>query len=64
MEAYITPERTANAIMQDSRFNGYYLIVEGKKDVKLYGKFINEETIRIKPAFGNEKVKKVLKISG
>lgn len=62
MEAHITPERTANAIMQDSRFNGYYLIVEGKKDVKLYGKFINQNNIRIEPAFGNEKVKKILEI--
>lgn len=62
MEAHITPERTANAIMQDTQFNGYYLIVEGNKDVKLYGKFINESNIKITPAFGNEKVKKVLEI--
>lgn len=62
MEAYITPERTANAIMQDIRFSGYYLIVEGKKDEKLFGKFINKNEVRIKPAFGNEKVKKVIEI--
>lgn len=62
MEAYITPERTANAIMQDTRFAGYYLVVEGQKDVKLYGKFVNSEIIRIRPAFGNEKVKRVLQI--
>lgn len=62
MEAYITPERTANAIMQDSRFTGHYLIVEGKKDEKLYGKFINKDEVRIKPAFGNEKVKRVIEI--
>lgn len=58
----MTAERIANAIMQDSSFKGYYLIVEGKKDFKLYRKFINEKEVSIKPAFGNEKVKKVLQI--
>ncbi len=48
--------------MQDSSFNGYYLLVEGKKDVKLYRKFLNNKEVQIKPAFGNEKVKKVLEI--
>ncbi len=62
MEEYITPERTANAIMQDTNFEGYYLIVEGKKDVKLYSKFVNENGIIVKPAFGNENVKRVLEI--
>lgn len=62
MEAYITPERTANAIMLDSKFAGHYLIVEGKKDLKLYGKFVNLDGFRIKPAFGNAKVKEVLRI--
>ena len=62
MEQYITPERTANAILQDNSFNGYYLVVEGNKDVKLYGKFVNNQDFRIKPAFGNEKVKEVLSI--
>ncbi len=58
----ITPNRIANAIMMDSSFIGYYLIVEGKKDVKLYSKFIVEEKVKIEPAFGLEKVKKVLEI--
>lgn len=62
MEEFITPERIANAIMQDKSFSGYHLLVEGNKDVKLYGKFINYQNIRIKPAFGNEKVKAVLSI--
>ncbi|WP_417785680.1 DUF4435 domain-containing protein [Tenacibaculum sp.] len=62
MEEYITPERTANAILQDNSFKGYYLIVEGNKDIKFYGKFINNQCFRIRPAFGNEKVKKVLNI--
>ena len=62
MEEFITPERTANAILQDNNFEGHYLIVEGDKDIKLYGKFINNQNFRIKPAFGNEKVKEVLRI--
>lgn len=62
MEEFITPERTANAIMQDKSFNGHYLLVEGNKDVKLYGKFINLDNVRIKPAFGNERVKTILSI--
>jgi hypothetical protein len=62
MEAYITPERTANAIMLDSSFTGHYLIVEGKKDLKLYGKFVKFDDFRILPAFGNDKVREVLKI--
>lgn len=62
MESSITPERIANAIMQDSRFCGQYLIVEGKKDSKVYGKFLDKDTIRIKEAFGFLKVLKVLEI--
>jgi hypothetical protein len=62
MEEFITPERTANAIMQDKSFTGHYLFVEGNKDVKLYGKFINHNNVKIKPAFGNEKVKTILSI--
>lgn len=62
MEEFITPERIANAIMQDNRFEGYYLIVEGNKDVKLYSKFIKKDNIRIRPALGNMKVKETLSI--
>lgn len=62
MEQYITPERTANAIMQDSSYHGYYLIVEGKKDHKLYGKFINESEVRIKSAFSKQNVENIMNI--
>lgn len=62
MEEFITPERTANAIMQDKSFKGHYLLVEGNKDVKLYGKFLNTNNVKIKPAFGNERVKSILSI--
>lgn len=62
MEENMNPFRIANAIMQDLTFTGYYIIVEGNKDEKLYGKFIFNKQIRIKPGFGNEKVKEVLRI--
>lgn len=62
MEKDITPERIANSIMQDKSFKGYYFIVEGKKDSKVFSKFVNDEIVRIRPAFGCEKVKRVLSI--
>jgi hypothetical protein len=62
MEEYITPDRIANAIMQDNNFKGYYLIVEGIKDSKLFQKYINHDNFRIREGFGNEKVKQALDI--
>ncbi|GGO08439.1 DUF4435 domain-containing protein [Saccharibacillus kuerlensis] len=61
MIEYITPERIANSIMQDSTFSGYYLIVEGTKDYKLYNKFVTKE-VSIKEAWGCEKVKELIGI--
>ncbi|MED5221960.1 DUF4435 domain-containing protein [Bacillus safensis] len=59
----MTPERTANAIMQDNMFNGTYLIVEGKKDFNLYSKFVDvDNSVEIKQVGGKEKVKSVIKI--
>lgn len=60
MENHIIADRIANAIMMDKSFKGYYLIVEGTKDFKLYSKFTNNSNVRIKEAFGFEKVKLVL----
>ena len=62
MEDYLTPYRTANAIMQNKSFDGYYVIVEGMKDYKVYQKFFNEDEIIIKEAFGKYKVVEVLNI--
>lgn len=62
MERYIEPDRIANAIMMDTTFNGYYLIVEGPKDYKLYSKFINNSNVKIKEAFGFDKVKMALQL--
>lgn len=63
MFEYMTPERTANAIMQDTTFNGTYLIVEGIKDFNLYNKFINiGGAIEIKQVGGKENVIEIIKI--
>ncbi|MDO9305108.1 MAG: DUF4435 domain-containing protein [Sulfuricurvum sp.] len=62
MEEYLTPHRIANSIMQDVAFTGHYLIVEGKKDSNLFGRFINHSNIRIEQAFGKQKVKEILEI--
>lgn len=62
IEEHITTERIANAIMQNTTFKGHYLIVEGTKDSKLYGRFLNHQEIVIKEAFGKQKVKKVIQI--
>ena len=45
MENDITPERMANAIQQDIRFNGTNILVEGEKDIKLNAKQIPSELL-------------------
>jgi len=62
MEQYITPDRIANAIMQDNSYMGHYLIVEGAKDVKFFQKYVDQNSFRIREALGYEKVLSVLKI--
>lgn len=62
MVEHITVERIANAIMLNTSFNGYYLVVEGPKDSNLYGKFMDDKNIAIKEAFGNQRVQKVLEL--
>ncbi len=62
MEQYILPVRIANAIMMDSSFNGYAIIVEGMKDSKLLNKYINKKSIVVKDAFGYRNVLEVMKI--
>jgi hypothetical protein len=48
----LTPQRFANAIMQDKSFKGLYVFVEGEKDRKLYSKFLRKNNLRVKPTFG------------
>lgn len=62
MERSITPQRIANSIQLDSTFTGHYLLVEGKKDINLYSKFIDREQCKIKPTFGKYKQREVYEI--
>lgn len=61
MEKDITAYRVANAIKMDTSFKGFHLIVEGYKDVKLFGKYIDKTNVRINVAFGFENAILVLK---
>ncbi len=58
----MTPDRVANAICMDSSSPKYYLLTEGEKDTLLFSKFINKETIEIRPAFGCSKLLECFKI--
>lgn len=60
MIEHITPERVANSIVQDHKYKGTYLIVEGLKDNLLFNKFVANELCQIKIAFGNLNVIEVI----
>lgn len=58
MQEYMTPSRIANAILQDNSYEGYYILLEGEKDIKLYKKFI-DSSVKIKITFGKSKQRDV-----
>lgn len=62
MENCITPQRIANSIGLDSNFKGVYLLVEGIKDIKLFGKLLNDSDCKIKPTFGKYEMREVYEI--
>jgi len=62
MESQITPQRIANSIGLDTSFTGTYILVEGKKDIRLFGKFIDPNSCKIKPTFGKYKMRDVYSI--
>jgi hypothetical protein len=62
MEEYITPARIANAICQDTNYDGYYVLVEGKKDVKIYRRFTSENAAKVKATFGKKNLREVFGI--
>lgn len=62
MEESISPFRIANAIMQDSDFPGHYLLVKGKKDLKVYRKFCLTENVKLRPTFGKYKLRQAYEI--
>lgn len=57
MEQHITPERIANSLMQDTRFKGTHVLVEGIKDLKVYTKFFNREEVRLTQTTGKYKLR-------
>jgi hypothetical protein len=62
MLEYITPARTANAIMQKSDSYESFLVLEGKFDNLLFRKFIDKEKCKIEIGFGYKNVLKILEI--
>lgn len=48
----MTPDRIANAICQDKNFEGYHVLLEGVKDIKVYSKFINREQSNVIACYG------------
>lgn len=43
--------------MQDTRFKGIHVLVEGAKDLKVYTKFFNRETVRLTQTTGKYKLR-------
>ncbi len=62
MQDQITPVRIANSIQQDTSFYGYYVLVEGDRDVKLFKKFSCQKSGKIKLTFGKKKMRSVYSI--
>lgn len=63
MEQHITADRIANSIMQEEKFDGgAYLLVEGAKDIKVYGRLVNKNTVRIRQTYGKYKQREVYRI--
>jgi hypothetical protein len=59
MEGDISVARIANAICQDKSFSGVHLLVEGKQDYKLYSKFTQKDSVRVKIALGKYRLRQV-----
>jgi len=59
MLEYMTPERTANAICQDKSFKGIIILVEGKKDIKLYDRFFDRTLTKLVSTFGKHNLRDV-----
>lgn len=56
MKEFITPDRIANAICQDTTFKGTYILVEGQNDLAFMGKFIRHEVCQIQVLLGKQNV--------
>lgn len=62
MEQHITPERIANSIMQDTRFKGINILVEGIKDLKVYTKLFNHQQTKLIQTTGKYKLRGAFEI--
>lgn len=59
MEEDISVARIANAICQDTSFKGTHLLVEGRRDYKLYKKFAHDPNVRIKTTCGKYRLREI-----
>lgn len=62
MESHITPARIANSICQDESFNGHIVLLEGKRDLRTYNKFLSKSEARPIATFGKYNMREVYKI--
>ncbi|WP_448700409.1 hypothetical protein ACFGVR_00730 [Mucilaginibacter sp. AW1-3] len=62
MVEHISPDRIANAIMQDKSFVGTYILVEGNNDYTFYRKFVNNDLCEVQVTFGKQNILNVIKI--
>lgn len=62
MEEFITPSRIANSILQDKSFSGHYVLLEGKKDIRVYSRFLLMDNARPKATFGKQNLREVYEI--
>lgn len=58
----MTSARMANAIMQDTSFKGYHILVEGVQDVKLFKRLFLENNARLSITHGKHNMRDVYEI--
>lgn len=62
MQQHITADRIANSIMQEEKFDGAYILVEGTKDIKVYSRLVDKNSIRVRQTHGKYKQREVYRI--
>ncbi|MDA3134906.1 hypothetical protein [Atlantibacter subterraneus] len=62
MQEHITPSRIANSILLDRGFEGINILLEGEKDIKLYGKLVDRNIAKLKVTYGKKKMREVYSI--
>ncbi|MEZ8157050.1 hypothetical protein ACED66_12495 [Vibrio splendidus] len=62
MQQHITASRIANSVLQDKSNKGFFLFVEGVKDLNVYPQFINQSYVKIEPTYGKYKMREVWEI--